>query len=107
MKEIVKKLVHALEDKATTDLIAGNSPFGQTTQGGDPAPANNTGNSKEASTRSLNRRKASETVTSNDGAMVLRTLESPTRLPKIEHSPRYPSTQQIDLKNQTNSQSLA
>ena len=24
MKEIVKKLVHALEDKATTDLISGN-----------------------------------------------------------------------------------
>ena len=42
MKEIVKKLVHALEDKATTDLIAGNSPFGQSTQGGDPAAANNT-----------------------------------------------------------------
>ena len=88
MKEIVKKLVHALEDKATTDLIAGNSPFAQSTQGGDPAAANNTANSKKTSTHSLYGRKASETVNSNDGNLVMRTLESPTRLPKIEHSPR-------------------
>jgi len=30
MSEIIKKLVHALEDKATTDLIAGAQAFGQT-----------------------------------------------------------------------------
>ena len=88
MKEIVKMLVHALEDKATTDLIAGHSPFGQSTQGGDLGAGHNTTDSKDTQARSLSRRKASETLNSNDGGLVLRTLESPTRLPKIEHSPR-------------------
>ena len=27
LREVVKKLVHALEDKATTEIIAGNQPF--------------------------------------------------------------------------------
>ena len=83
MKEIVKKLVYALEDKATTELIAGNSPFAQAqaTQGGEPAADNNTSSIKDPSARSLKRRKASETINSNDGAMTMRTLESPTRLP--------------------------
>ena len=38
MKEIMKKLVHALEDKASTDLLTGgntlNSNFGYTLGGG-------------------------------------------------------------------------
>ena len=33
MREIVKKLVNALEDKATTDIIAGNQPFNNSNAG--------------------------------------------------------------------------
>ena len=72
MKEIVKKLVHALEDKATTDLIAGNSPFAQTTN---PGAGHDTSTSKDTQDRSLRRRKASEAISSNDGGLIMRTLE--------------------------------
>lgn len=80
MKEVVKKLVHALEDKATTDLISGkdtlNSNFGVTNH--DLGTLQSPMNMPKLS--SLHGRKQSQPPPKQYDAIQLTRYESPSKL---------------------------
>ena len=78
MKEIVKKLVNALEDKATTDLISGketfNSGFGSTNHD------LGTLNSPPPQLSSLHKRKLSQPPPKHYDVLKMKNYDSPSKL---------------------------
>ena len=90
MKEIVKKLVHALEDKATTDLLTGNQTFNSNF--GYTGNKEMQLNSPIGKLNSLSGRKSSQPPSKQYDALKLKTFDDrPTKLPAIAPADPPPS----------------